>query len=92
LEPFIEPWSLKVTTVQRFEKSIPEYKIWSNDFLDINLTYGMAVTIREIKSRILEKTLIMEEQMKKESMLDGSKFDSMVEVPELGVEKLGTTL
>lgn len=37
----------------------------SNDFLDINLTYGMAVTIREIKARILEKTLLMEETMKK---------------------------
>ena len=66
LEPFIEPWSIKVQNVQKFEKSIPEYKIWSNEFLDINLTFGMAVTIREIKARVLEKTFLMEEQMKKE--------------------------
>ena len=66
MEPFIEPWSIKVQNIQKFEKSIPEYKIWSNEFLDINLTFGMAVTIREIKARILEKTFLMEEQMKKE--------------------------
>ena len=66
LEPFIEPWSIKVQNIQKFEKSIPEYKIWSNEFLDINLTFGMAVTIREIKARVLEKTFLMEEQMKKE--------------------------
>ena len=66
LEPFIEPWSIKVKNVQKFENSIPEYKIWSDEFLDINLTFGMAVTIREIKARILEKTFLMEEQMKKE--------------------------
>jgi hypothetical protein len=66
LEPFIEPWTLKVSSVTKFEKSIPEYIIRSNDFLDINLTYGMAVTIREIKARILEKTFTMEEKMKKD--------------------------
>ena len=61
LEPFIEPWSIKVQNIQKFEKSIPEYKIWSDEFLDINLTFGMAVTIREIKARVLEKTFLMEE-------------------------------
>ena len=66
MEPFIEPWSIKVQNIQKFEKSIPEYKIWSNEFLDINLTFGMAVTIREIKARVLEKTFLMEEQMRKE--------------------------
>jgi hypothetical protein len=66
LEPFIEPWTLKVSSVTKFEKSIPEYTILSKDFLDMNLTYGMAVTIREIKARILEKTFAMEEKMKKD--------------------------
>ena len=36
----------------------------SEQFLDINLTYGMAVTIRDVKNRILDKTFKIEEIVK----------------------------
>jgi hypothetical protein len=39
--------------------------IKSEQFLAINFTYGMALTIRDIRNRITEKTFRIDEELKK---------------------------
>mmetsp|Transcript_18162 Transcript_18162/g.27939 ORF Transcript_18162/g.27939 Transcript_18162/m.27939 type:complete len:174 (+) Transcript_18162:5808-6329(+) len=40
-----------------------EITVSSSDKLELNLTYGMAVTIRDIKNRILDKTFKIDEEV-----------------------------
>ena len=41
--------------------------------LDINLTHGLAVALREIKTRLLEKTFKIQEEIEKKKELKKSK-------------------
>ena len=54
-EPFIEPWSLDVTMKQNEADSIQDLKIFSGDFMNLNVSYGLAFNIMDLKTRILEK-------------------------------------
>ena len=65
-EPLIEPWSLNIVGVKDSQNSIEELSIRVEDFIEVNLTYGMAVQIREIKQRILNKTFKISEKMKEQ--------------------------
>ena len=62
-EPFIEPWHLNIVGIKQDENSIEEISIRVEDKIELNLTYGMAVQIREVKQRILDKTLKIEEEL-----------------------------
>jgi len=64
-EPFIEPWALDLVITQKEEHSIQDMKLSSKNFLNINLSYGMAVTIRDLKDRILNKTFKIDEELAK---------------------------
>lgn len=65
-EPFIEPWSVKLTIKQEDEKEIQKLNLESNEYLNFNFTYGMAVAIKDIKNRLIEKTFKIDDQLKHE--------------------------
>jgi hypothetical protein len=65
-EPFIEPWSVKLTIKQEDEKEIQKLNLESSEYLNFNFTYGMAVAIKDIKNRLIEKTFKIDDQLKHE--------------------------
>jgi hypothetical protein len=65
-EPFIEPWDMTCIMKQETEKDSQKYEIKSDKYLDFNLTYGMAVNIKDIKNRVIDKTFKIDEDLQKE--------------------------
>lgn len=65
-EPFIEPWSVKLAIKQEDENEIQKLSLESDDYLNFNFTYGMAVAIKDIKNRLIEKTFKIDDQLKQE--------------------------
>jgi hypothetical protein len=53
-EPFIEPWVLQLIIDQKFENDIMNLKVSSEEQLIFNITYGMAVSLRNIYVEALE--------------------------------------
>ena len=51
---------------QETEKDSQKYEIKSDKYLDFNLTYGMAVNIKDIKNRVIDKTFKIDEDLQKE--------------------------
>ena len=51
-EPFLEPWTLCIDIDQKSESHLQDIKIYSVDSMNINLTYGMAVNLMEVKTKI----------------------------------------
>lgn len=55
-EPFIEPWSLQAFISQKVEKGLLDVSIKSTQLLNVNITYAMALCLRNISAQIT-KTL-----------------------------------
>lgn len=72
-EPFIEPWSLEVIIKQKSKDHLQDIKIFSKDFLNINITYGMAFNITEVKARGLDKMDKIQKKIRLEVEHPGSK-------------------
>lgn len=53
-EPLIEPWNLQVTALQEEEDTPLHAEIRLPDFININLTLGMAMMIQNLRHRVLE--------------------------------------
>lgn len=49
-EPFLEPWSLNIEVKQKQEEDLREIKAYSQDFLNLNITFGLALVLKEFKS------------------------------------------
>jgi len=47
-EPFLEPWSLNLEINQKSESDRRDIKVFSGDFLNLNITFGMALNILQI--------------------------------------------
>ena len=45
-EPFIEPWKMQASISQTVKNDMFDIKIFSKDLLNLNITYGMALSIR----------------------------------------------
>lgn len=54
-EPFLEPWSINLEISQKDQDGQQDTKIYSSDFVNIILTYGMAMNIMEVKTKLLDK-------------------------------------
>lgn len=54
-EPFIEPWVLQLNIEQKVENDILNLKITGKEELICNLTYGMALSLRNIYVEALEQ-------------------------------------
>ena len=70
-EPFLEPWSLTIQINQKSENHSEDIKIFSPDFLNINVTYGMGLNILQVQQKITEKVkfidkILFEDKNKKE--------------------------
>ena len=48
---------MQINGIKHDEHSIEEFSIKVEDRIELIITYGMAVQIREVKQRILDKTL-----------------------------------
>ena len=48
----MEPWTLCIDIDQKSENHAEDIKIYSEDLMNMNLTYGMAVNIMEVKTKI----------------------------------------
>ena len=53
-EPFIEPWQLDLNIVQKEEHAVFSLKLTGVEQLICNLTYGMALSLRNIYVEALE--------------------------------------
>ena len=53
-EPLLEPWYLQVSVTQLSRCTQQEIAVSSKKMLNLNMTFGMALTIKRIKDRILD--------------------------------------
>lgn len=83
-EPFLEPWSLNVEINQKSESHSEDIKIYSPDFLNINVTYGMALNLLQVKSKIQEKL----ELIKKILETDKMRTEDYTKKPKKRVERM----
>lgn len=63
-EPFIEAWNLKQEIIQKNKDAHFEVFLKSNDLLNINVTYGMAASLRNIQTEVNDILRRVEEQMR----------------------------
>jgi hypothetical protein len=54
-EPFIEPWTLQLIIEQKVANDIMNIEISSEEQLIFNVTYGMALSLRNIYVEALEQ-------------------------------------
>ena len=65
-EPLIEPWTFNAMVLQKTMYSAQEIKLSSDEMLNLNLTYGMALAIKRIQTKIGQKTDEWENEKKAE--------------------------
>lgn len=53
-EPLLEPWYIHTSVTQFTRYTQQEIVLNSQKMLNINMTFGMAMTIKKIKERVLE--------------------------------------
>ena len=65
-EPLIEPWTMNAMMLKKTKNSAMEVKLSSDEMLNINLTYGMALAVKRITKKITEQTEQWEDEKKNE--------------------------
>lgn len=75
-EPLIEPWMFSALVLQKTKNSGMEIKLTSDQMLNINLTYGMALAVMQIMKKISQKAEEWEDEQKNEEtkQRDSSKL------------------
>jgi hypothetical protein len=53
-EPLLEPWYIQVAVSQLARFTQQEVAVSSAKMLNLNMTFGMALTVKKIKDRVLE--------------------------------------
>ena len=51
-EPLIEPWIINVQSLQKTAMTSQEIELKSEQIMNFNMTYGMAIAMRKIQDRI----------------------------------------
>jgi hypothetical protein len=65
-EPLIEPWTFNAAVLQKTAFSAQEVKLSSDEMLEINMTYGMALAVKRITQKISQDTNQWEDEKKNE--------------------------
>ncbi|CAI2359786.1 unnamed protein product [Moneuplotes crassus] len=72
-EPLIEPWTFNAMILQKTSTAPQEIKLSSDEMLNLNLTYGMALAVKRIQTKISQNTEQWEDEKKAEETKQKSK-------------------
>jgi hypothetical protein len=74
-EPFVEAWQVKQEITQKSKDSMFDVSLKSSDLLNLNVTYGMAASLRNIQNEVNEILRRVDEQMMVGDKLEKEKGD-----------------
>jgi hypothetical protein len=88
-EPLIEPWTFNAMVLQKTAFSSQEIKLSSEEMLNINLTYGMALALKRIQTKL---TLDTEGWEDEEEVEDNKRKIALMKTQGSSTKKTFTTL